>query len=65
MGKGHLVNSTLILAYSKDPLDNPESDFPQKNSPLKVTLTPSLIKIRKNLSGIWSVEWSQPKPTTL
>ncbi len=56
IGKDYLVNSTLIFAYGTDPLDNPNVDPPQVSSPLQVTITPSLIKVRKGLSGTWSAD---------
>ncbi len=56
IGKDHLVNSTLIFAYGTDPLDNPGVDPPEVSSPLQVTITPSLIRVRKDLSGIWSAD---------
>ncbi|GEM_PF-4193498 len=56
IGKDHLVNSTLIFAYGTDPLDNPSVDPPEVSYPLQVTVTPSLIRVRKGLSGIWSAD---------
>ncbi|MEM2290974.1 MAG: isopeptide-forming domain-containing fimbrial protein [Candidatus Korarchaeum sp.] len=56
IGRDHLVNSTLIFAYGSDPLDNPDQDPPRESSPLQVSITPSLMKVRKELgSGFWSV----------
>jgi len=49
IGQAYLVNSTLIFAYGSDPLDNPNVDPPQESDTVQIAITPSLIKVRKEL----------------